>query len=300
MSNLPTTITAAQRSPEWHKQRVGKITGSVAGAALGVNPYMTPEALIRRMVRDAHGLDSEFTGNIATEYGSMNEPLAMLGYTLKTGHAVNEVGFFVHPVYEWLGASPDGIVNTEYGDVILEIKCPFSLRNDLLPEFKSVEKQPHYYAQLQLEMACTGIKETHFYQWNQHGDSLEIVPFCQKWFDDAIHKLYAFYKRFLNEIDNPIHCEPLVKQIDSKSAELLLAEYDHLAETIDNATQRKAEILAKLVEIADGKNSLVCGRKLTLVKRDGSISYSKAIKDLLPNADLSSYQGKPTTYWKLS
>jgi putative phage-type endonuclease len=289
-----------QRSQEWHKQRVGKITGSVAGAALGVNPYMTQEALIRRMVRDAYGLDSEFTGNIATEYGSMNEPLAMLGYTLKTGNAVNEVGFFVHPVYEWLGASPDGIVNTEYGYVILEIKCPFSLRNDLLPEFKSIEQQPHYYAQLQLEMACTGIKETHFYQWNKHGDSLEIVPFCQKWFDDAIHKLYAFYQRFLNEIDNPIHCEPLVKQIDSKSAELLLAEYDHLAETIDNATQRKAEILAKLVDMADSKNSLVCGRKLTLVKRDGSISYSKAIKDLLPNADLSSYQGKPTTYWKLS
>ena len=289
-----------QRSPEWHKQRVGKITGSVAGAALGVNPYMTPEALIRRMVRDAHRLDSEFTGNIATEYGSMNEPLAMLGYTLKTGHAVNEVGFFVHPVYEWLGASPDGIVNTANGEFILEIKCPFGLRNDLFPEFKSIEAQPHYYAQLQLEMACTGIKETHFYQWNKHGDSLEIVPFCQKWFDDAIHKLYAFYQRFLNEIDNPIHCEPLVKQVDSKSAELLLAEYDHLAETIDNATQRKAEILAKLVEMADSKNSLVCGRKLTLVKRDGSISYSKAIKDLLPNADLSSYQGKPTTYWKLS
>lgn len=291
---------APQRSRQWHEARKSKITGSVSGAILGLNPYMTPEALIRRMVRDAHGLDSEFTGNIATEYGSMHEPLAMLDYTNKTGYAVNEVGFFVHPVYEWLGASPDGIVNTEHGEFILEIKCPFSLRNDLLPEFKSIEAQPHYYAQLQLEMACTGIKETHFYQWNKHGDSLEIVPFNQQWFDDAVHKLYAFYQLFLNEIDNPIHTDSLVRQINNNDAELLLAEYDRLAETIDNATQRKAEILAKLVEMTEGKNSLVCGRKLTLVKREGSISYSKAIKDLLPNADLSSYQGKPTTYWKLS
>ena len=58
-----------QRTPEWFKQRKGKITGSVAGAALGLNPYMTPMQLIRRMVREYHGLESEFTGNIATEYG---------------------------------------------------------------------------------------------------------------------------------------------------------------------------------------------------------------------------------------
>ena len=60
---------------------------------------------------------------------------------------------FVHPVYDWFGASPDGIVNDE---TVLEIKCPFNLRNELLPQFKSIESQPHYYAQLQLEMACTG------------------------------------------------------------------------------------------------------------------------------------------------
>ena len=84
---------APQRSQQWHEARKSKITGSVSGAILGLNPYMAPEAVMRRLVRDFHGQESEFTGNIATEYGQNHEPLALLGYINKTGNAVDEVGF---------------------------------------------------------------------------------------------------------------------------------------------------------------------------------------------------------------
>ena len=43
------TQTIQQRSPEWFAQRKGKITGSIAGAILGLNPYMTPNAAMRRI-----------------------------------------------------------------------------------------------------------------------------------------------------------------------------------------------------------------------------------------------------------
>lgn len=287
---------AAQRSRQWHEARKSKITGSVSGAILGLNPYMTPEAVMRRLVRDFHGQESEFTGNIATEYGQNHEPLAMLGYINKTGNAVDEVGFFVHPVHDWLGASPDGIVND---DTVLEIKCPFSLRNELLPQFKSIESQPHYYAQLQLEMACTGKKQAHFYQWNQYIDSLEIVPFNQQWFNDNLPKLKAFYDEFLKQINNPAHLEPLVQMIETREAMMLLVEYDQVSEAIENAQARKVEIIEALAKIADNKTSVINGRKFSQITRQGAISYAKAIKDLLPNADLTKYQGKPTSYWKL-
>ena len=75
-----TTQQPLQRTPEWFKQRKGRITGSVVGAALGVNPYMTPDALIRRLVRLWHGAESEFNGNIATEYGTLHEPIAIMDY----------------------------------------------------------------------------------------------------------------------------------------------------------------------------------------------------------------------------
>ena len=100
------------------------------------------------------------------------------------------------------------------------------------------------------------------------------------------------------ELKNKAHLEPLVYEISSYSARQLLNEYDDVCHQIDDLTARKAELMDKMVEMANGKNANFCGRKLQISKA-GAISYAKAIKDLLPNADLSAYQGKPTSYWKL-
>ena len=36
---------------------------------------------------------------------------------------------------------------------------------------------------------------------------------------------------------------------------------------------------------------------ITEVSKTGAISYSKAIKDLMPTADLELYRGKESKYW---
>jgi putative phage-type endonuclease len=286
-----------QRSEAWFEQRRGKLTGSNIGAALGVNPWKTPEDLIRQMVRSYHGAESEFTGNIATEYGTLHEPLATMEYFGKTSNFIEECGFFVHPGYEWLGASPDGLLG-ENG--VIEIKCPFGLRNHKKPEFKTAEQQPHYYAQMQIEMACTGRKYCDFYQWAKYGDSLETVEFNHSWFHNALPQLKAFHDRYLSELDNPEHLEPKQVEINTLATNELIEEYDSICATIDEATARKKEILATLVESAKSKNAVICGRKLTKVERKGSIGYAKIVKEKLPELDLEPYTGKATSYWKLS
>ena len=110
---------------------------------------------------------------------------------------------------------------------------------------------------------------------------------------------FAFYELYLHELKNPIHLDDLVQTIDTDESLKLLQQYDNVCEVLDNATKAKAELLQQIVELSKSQNSVIHGRKLTQVKRDGAISYAKAIKELLPDADLSKYKGNPTTYWKL-
>ena len=111
-----------QRSAEWFAARLNRVTGSAIGAILGLSPFATPADVMRRMVREYHGQESEFKGNVATEYGQQNEQNAIADYEMQSGNKVQECGFFVHPDFEWLGASPDGLIGD---DGLIEVKCPY-------------------------------------------------------------------------------------------------------------------------------------------------------------------------------
>jgi putative phage-type endonuclease len=280
-----------QRTPEWFAAREGRVTGSSVGAILGVNPYTTRDDVMRRMVRDYHKMPSEFTGNVATEYGSHHEAGALIEYEMETGNAVTQVGFAIYD--DWLGASPDGLV----GDAgLVEIKCPYGLRNG--GEFKAAAEQPHYVAQMQIQMFVTGSEWCDFFQWSPHGTKLERVEFDGPLVKQWLLHLKEFHDDYLfvREHDYERHINDLRPELNASQ---LIAEYDDMTKQIEEAEARKKEILTKIVNIAGHKDSIVNGRKLTLVKKDGAVSYSKAIKALLPDADLEPYRGKPTEYWML-
>ena len=53
-----------QRTPAWYAARKGRVTGSSVGSILGLNPWATSDDVMRRMVREYHGAESEFKGNV--------------------------------------------------------------------------------------------------------------------------------------------------------------------------------------------------------------------------------------------
>ena len=183
---------------------------------------------------------------------------------------------------------------------LIEIKAPYGQRDKNPPQFKTADEQPHYWAQMQIEMACTGAEECHFYQWAPHGSCLEIVHRDDEWLSWAIPELKAFHKRYLSELDNPDHLEPKRVEIETLKAEKLVQEYAELADAIDRAGERKKEVLAELIKMAGERNALICGHKLTKVEKKGSVSYAKALKELAPDADLSKWTGKPSVSWRFT
>lgn len=277
-----------QRSPEWFAARKGRVTGSMVGAILGLDPNCTRAEAMRRMVRSYQGLPSEFTGNIATQWGQTHEQEAKEAFEYDQGRTVQDATFVVHPTMPWLGASPDGYIGD---DAVFECKCPFGLRDHARPVmFKTVEAQPHYHAQMQIQMFVTGRPHCYFWQWTPHDDKLDYVYFDQRWIDENLPKLEAFYQEFLAACEEPV-------DLDTPSLRQKLAEYDDLAKEIEAAEVRRKEILGELVVLAGEKDATICGRKLTKVNRKGSISYDQAVKALLPNADLEKWRGKTSSYW---
>jgi hypothetical protein len=248
---------------------------------------------MRRMVREWHDAPNEFEGNIATEYGTRNEAGALTEYQMETGNTVQSVGFITRE--DWAGCSPDGLVSDNYG---LEIKCPFGLRKDEVPAFKTLADQPHYYDQIQFSMWVTGRPWWDFYQWSPRGSALEGVKVSTAWQDENMPKLRQFYAEYLAEREDPaIHLEPKRPIIDTPEAHRIVAEYDQICEAIDRAEERKKELLADMVRIADKKDVIFAGRKLTKIEKAGAVAYAKAVKALIPNADLEPYRGKPSSYW---
>jgi putative phage-type endonuclease len=288
-------IKEPQRSPGWFKARKGRVTGSIAGAALGLSPFMTPADAMRIMVREYHGAEREFTGNIATDWGTFNEAGAAFEFTLKTGLAVKECGFFEYA--DWLGASPDGLIGN---GAVVEIKCPFGIRSDPNPVFKEIA--PHYYAQIQIEMLCANKTWCYFYQWTPHGEDLQEYALDDKWLAENLPKLKAFHDLFLIEIKNKDHLEPKLPEIKKKNALDLVVEIDDLNQAIELATERKKEALAELVIEVGERNCLINGRKFTKVVRSGSIAYAAIVKKLRPNLSDSykdKFKGKDSEFWRL-
>ena len=294
--------TVEQRTQEWHEQRKLRITGSRVGAILGLSPWQTRDDVLRAMVREYHGADSEFKGNPATDHGNANEQRAVLAFMRETGLNVEKCGFF--PYGDRMGASPDGL--TDDGGV-LEIKVPFGLRNG--GEFKPLADQPHYAAQVQMEMLSAGRKHAYFAQYvAPKGDPLspdyvpeqinvERVELDDTWLDLNLDAISHFYDLLLSELNNPEHLEPLRVIIDAQE---VLDEIDMLRTRQKADEAREKELLSVLIKQADGKNALVNGRKLTLSKDSKSVAYAKAIAELAPEADLSKWTSVKRGSWRLT
>ena len=137
---------AIQGSPEWHAARAGKIKGSVCAAYEGKHKYMKPADLVRQEVRALSGASSEFTMVPAVAHGSHMEEHARVFLEKLQGYTVEETGLVVHPKYDFLAASPDGLVNL---DGCCEFKCPY-------PKYTktpySVYDKPMYLMQVYMQM----------------------------------------------------------------------------------------------------------------------------------------------------
>jgi hypothetical protein len=126
----------------------------------------------------------------------------------------HEIGLHPHPVYNWLGGSPDGI--TESGK-LLEIKCP------MMRAIKD-EVPIHYMPQLQLLMEILDLETCDFIQykpdeltWPEPAQfQVTHVVRDRQWFAEKLPIMDAFWKRVLYHRQHGV--ESLIKAPRAKRA----------------------------------------------------------------------------------
>lgn len=112
-----------QRSEAWFRVRAGRITGSRFSRAMAGKRSNDYRNLIDELVeerRRGRALDGGYV-NPAMRWGMDYEDAARLWYGRSRGCTVHQIGFVVHHEYDYVGVSPDGLVDS---DGLVEIKCP--------------------------------------------------------------------------------------------------------------------------------------------------------------------------------
>lgn len=181
---------AQQRTPEWFKEREGKLTASAFGQAAGLAPG-SRQQLWRRTL----GLET-FEGNEATQWGEDNESVAIEAYkanVMADGEDPTLVGFIPHPTMAWLGGSPDLLVGTEG---MGEVKCPFN--QTIYPEIP-----PYYMAQMQGLLQITDRKWCDFIVWTPQAMSVRRVYRSDEYWDWLHLRLADFWVWVCAQVEPP-------------------------------------------------------------------------------------------------
>lgn len=290
------SVKAARQRKE-RKKPVAITMGCVA-AILGVSKTMTRAQVLRQMVRQYHGAESEYVSNVAAEYGEKSREAAIASLE----------AYAKRPVVHTSGGGElfSGnfllIASAKHpGDGLAFVRMPFGKRSAVdSADFDPLDAQPHMYAQMQFEMYFNGCSWGVFFQWSVMAHNAEFVKFDESFIEQNIDQITAFYSEYLAERSNKAHLEPLLPSIDNDKARKALAEYDELCVAEANIKERKRELLEGMQAMAGDRSVMICGRKLQRTETAGSVSYAAVVREHLPSLDLAKYRGAPSVSWKLS
>ena len=140
-----------QGSYEWRQARLGHISGSNIADVMAKGKGIGRKNLMMRLLAERMtGVVPESYTNSAMEWGTEQEPFARMEYEVSRETFVEKTGFWKHPTIQWLGASPDGLVDR---DGLVEIKCPNSTTH--LEYIFNDEVPLEYYKQIQCQLWVT-------------------------------------------------------------------------------------------------------------------------------------------------
>lgn len=279
-------IYVEQGSPEWHDLRQNKIGASDAPVIMGVSPWNTPYQLyeIKKGTRTVEM-------NSAMQRGNEMEHEARLKFEEATKLIVMPA-VILHPEYDWMMASLDGIdIEEKY---IVEIKCPGIEDHELARSGKVPEK---YYPQLQHQLEVAGLDMVYYFSYRPESYALIEVKRDQDYIDKMVEKELAFWTG-LQQDSPPSLIDRDYEEKDDIYWDLSANAYLESVKMRKFYESQEETYKQKLIEMSGQRNCKGCGVRLTKYKRVGAINYG-AIPELI-GVDLEAYRKPGTETYRIT
>lgn len=275
-----------QGSQEWLDFRRDKIGGSDIAVVMEASPYKSAFQLWQ----EKKGLKDPPPMNDAMRLGVELEPIARKAYEFESGNEM-QPSVHIHDYFTQFMASLDGI-NFD-GNKITEIKCGKKAYQQALVGI--IDET--YKMQCQWNMGVSGAKKCDFYAYdtvNRSGGKIITLDFNPSFFQKMVKKAEEFIESLSKD------APPGYKKIDcSDDLKFLVQRRNIYKKHVEDYKALLDKVETELIALADEENMLIENLRIHKINRSGTISYKKAIDELLPDADLEKYRGNGTSYYKI-
>lgn len=188
---------AEQRTDAWRLERAGNLTASTFKDIIAVRRDGKPTEARGKLMRvkafeRLAGIAQHEVSSKSTDWGKDLEDAADEAYMVSTGGIIVPSPFLVHPQYDFIGASPDGLVGTDGG---VEKKCPHDEAVHILTWLEGMPED--HKPQVQGNMLVTGRQYWDFISYDpRQAEKLRLyvqrIPRDDAYCKDLLTKLLQF------------------------------------------------------------------------------------------------------------
>jgi putative phage-type endonuclease len=295
MSEIISSETLPQGSPEWLLWRKKGIGSSDIAVILGVSPYKTPYTLW--LEKTGQQLEEDLSGNFAVQRGIALESEARDGFN-KLKNANYKPVLFISSEHEFMRFSCDGF--DRESNTFIEIKCPGEESHNkalagVVPE--------HYMMQVQFGLLVSAASKALYVSYNPNHDFsyavVEVKPDI-KTITKIITESVNFWNGVLSLTPPKLTNKDLIEIIDPEIYSVAEA-YRNTKAAIEQKELELKELETKIKEYAK-KNSISYGscNGITVQKiiKQGNVDYSKI--ESIKGINLDPYRKPATEYYKIN
>ena len=195
-------LEVEQGSEQWRKAKLGHVSASSIAAVMAKGAGKTRQSYLEKIVAERLTQEvGEGFSNASIEHGVLTEPQARMAYEVLHETFVSKTGFHKHPTIEWLGVSPDGLIDD---DGLVEIKCPNTTTH--IAYIKDGKCPAEYYKQIQCQLWVTGRKYCDFISYDPRikNDALRLFVVRVARDEELIAEMEKEVLKFLEDVEKYI------------------------------------------------------------------------------------------------